>query len=290
MNLVLLTFGERLENHYQAVFCILSFLKDVRLKRAIIVTDRPEFYQILKDRVEIIQIDQNTLQDWKGKYNFFWRVKIKALEVVQRKYPQEHILYVDSDTFLVSDLAEIQQELDLGCSFMHTFEYNLKNTQSRTFKRMMSVLNQKTFAGISLNDNSEMWNAGVIALPASKAQALIENILNCCDEMCATPCERRLLEQFSFSLVLKNLTNLSSCEKSIAHYWGNKEEWNQFIQQFLVNIALKNISLAESIALFNQIEFPRIPLEKKKRSSAEKLKKLIDKLLPIKKMRYLSQH
>ena len=41
MRLVLLTFGDRLDVHSQAAFCIVSFLKADRALPVTVVTDRP---------------------------------------------------------------------------------------------------------------------------------------------------------------------------------------------------------------------------------------------------------
>ena len=286
MNLLLLTFGERIENHYQAVFSILSFLKDKFIKKAIVVTDRPEFYTFLGEKVEIINIDQSTLTQWQEPYQFFWKVKIKALELVQNKYPNDHLLYVDSDTFLVQDLSKINDELNNGNVFMHILENKISFKSSNTFKKMFNSLNGKSFSNVTINADTEMWNAGVIALSSKNAKEIIQLALNTCDEMCATDCPRRLIEQFAFSISLKHLAQLNSCEKIIGHYWGNKEEWNHLIANFFVNAHLKNLSVEQQILELSQYNWKQLPLEKKKRNSAQKLKNFVDKLFLIKTIRY----
>lgn len=246
MNLLLLTFGERLENHYQAAFSILSYLKDPLLKRVIVITDYPEFYRFFEQRIEIIEINSSTLSNWQDCGNnvapFFWRVKIKALELLQRKYPDEHLLYVDSDTFLATNLTEIQTKLDNNQSVMHIYENALANKKSKTLQKMYLTLNMQTFAGVKIDGKTAMWNAGVIALPKNKAQELISLTLAICDEICATNCPRRLVEQFSFSVSLNHLTTLNACEQIIGHYWGNKPEWNAETSQFFTEALLKNIA------------------------------------------------
>ncbi|MDH2997828.1 hypothetical protein A1D22_00565 [Pasteurellaceae bacterium LFhippo2] len=286
MNLLLLTFGERLENHYQSTFCILSFLKDPLINKVIVVTDRPEFYQFFNDKIEIITINADTLNEWKKPYDFFWKIKIKAVEMVIDKYPEQHLLYVDSDTFLATNLAKIHSELEQGNSLMHICESPLSAIGSKTLRNMYNSLNGKSFAGIAINEKSEMWNAGVIALPSSKAKDIIQLTIQSCDEMCATDCTRRLIEQFAFSISTKHLTPLKSCETTIGHYWGNKEEWNLAISRFLVNNQLKAKTVDEYIEDLKEYDWNAIPLEKKKRNTAEKLKKVVDKLFPIKKIRY----
>lgn len=290
MNLLLLTFGSNLENHYQAAFCVLTFLKDPKIKNVIIITDYPEFYYLFGNKIEIITIDKSKLNDWKGKYDFFWRIKIKALELAQLKYPNEHLIYVDSDTFLASDTSDILKKLDNNIGVMHIFEYKLSNiSQSNTARKMYSALNGKTFSSITINHHTEMWNAGVIALPKDKAKQIIDLSLTLCDEICATNCPRRLVEQFAFSLALKHFTDLSPCDNAIGHFWGNKSEWNQCISQFFVEAALKQKTLTECINDLKSFNWNSIPLEKKVRSTNLKLTKWVNKLFPCKNIRFFSQ-
>lgn len=276
MNLLLLTFGDKVENHYQAVFAILSFLKDPAIGRAIVITDRPDFYRFLGDRVDIITIDQQMLTEWQAPYQFFWRIKIKAVELAVARYPDQHLMYVDSDTFLATDLDEMVARLDAGAGYMHLFEEGLGSNTNRTLKRMHQSLAGKTFAGVTMTADSPMWNAGVIALPASRAAETVQLALRLCDEMCATDCTRRLIEQFSFSVALHEKTQLAGCEHIIGHYWGNKPEWDDFIMRFLATNLLKGASLADCIEQTRQIDWHGLPLEKRQRSSIARIRRWLD--------------
>lgn len=288
MNLILLTFGERLENHYQASFAILTFLKDPTIERVIVLTDRPEFYAFLGEKVEMMPIDNATLQQWQGEHQFFWRVKIKALEAVQQRYPQQNLLYVDSDTFLATDLSIFAQKLNSGQTFMHTKETVLADNCNNTLRKMYRTLNGKSFANIEINGQSAMWNAGVIGLPAEKAQACIELALQLCDEICATDCPRKLVEQFAFSLALNHIQPLQPCDQIIGHYWGNKSEWNQIIANFFVQAQLKQLNLDDCVQQLKDYDWNQLPLEKKQRNSNAKLRALVDKIFKAKNIRYFS--
>ncbi|WP_439328202.1 hypothetical protein [Lonepinella sp. BR2357] len=286
MNLTLLTFGERLENHYQACFAILTFLRDPQIEKVIVITDRPDFYRIFGDRIEFIEIDQTTLQQWQGKYQFFWRVKIKALQTVQAQYPTQHLLYVDSDTFLASSLTAMQRQLNQGQTFMHLKEGALGDKSRRTWQKMHRTLKGKNVANIKITSDTAMWNAGVIALPAEKAQAILALAIGFCDEICSTNCERRLVEQFSFSVALNQHQPLQPCNTIIGHYWGNKTEWNQMIADFFVNAQLKNLSLQDCLTLLAEKDWRALPLGKKQRNTNTKLKNIIDRLFPDKHIHY----
>lgn len=119
MNLLLLTFGDNTDNHQQAVFAALSFMRDPHIRRVLVVTDRPDFYRWLSGTernallteeggedasgergmaaaVEILPITAETLSAWQGPQQFFWRIKIQAVAMAVRQYPDQHLLYVDS--------------------------------------------------------------------------------------------------------------------------------------------------------------------------------------------------
>ncbi|MBF1236599.1 MAG: hypothetical protein HXM43_12470, partial [Lautropia mirabilis] len=158
MNLLLLTFGDNTDNHQQAVFAALSFMRDPHIRRVLVVTDRPDFYRWLcgternallteeggedasgergmAAAVEILPITAETLSAWQGPQQFFWRIKIQAVAMAVRQYPDQHLLYVDSDTFLAGSLAGMVRQLDAGAACMHCFENRLGDRNSRTLTR-----------------------------------------------------------------------------------------------------------------------------------------------------------
>ncbi|WP_040977060.1 hypothetical protein [Necropsobacter massiliensis] len=288
MQLVLLTFGERLENHYQAVFSVLTYLKDPLIKRVLIITDRPQYYAWLRERAEVMEISTQTLREWQGAQNFFWRIKIKALELAQQHYPAEHLLYVDSDTFLAGNLSAAESRLAQGTALMHKAECTLDAGCDKTLRKMHRTLAANTFAGIPITDKTQMWNAGVIGLPAQQAQAMIRLALHACDEMCATTCPRRLVEQFAFSVALNHVGGLSACDNVIGHYWGNKTEWNRLIAEFFIKTQLQNLSLTQAVESLRTFDWQQIPLSKKQRNTNAQLKRVIDKLFKPKNIHYFS--
>ena len=281
MNLLLLTFGDNTDNHQQAVFAALSFMRDPHIRRVLVVTDRPDFYRWLSGTarnalsiddggdtsgkpgtapVEILPITAETLTAWQGPQQFFWRIKIQAVAMAVRQYPDQHLLYVDSDTFLAGSLADMVRQLDAGAAYMHCFEDRLGDRNSRTLTRTRRALAGRTLEGITLSGRHEMWNAGVIGLPASTAAERVAQALQLCDAMCATDCPRRLIEQFAFSLALQQGT-LHPCQDVIGHYWGNKPAWNRLIAGFLAEARLKDETVAQAVARVGQVDW-RLPPKK----------------------------
>lgn len=287
MNLMYLTFGNNLKNHYQANFSIISFLKyKSNITSITIFTDYPEFYDHLGDNVTIEIIDKNTLTKWEGEYQFFWRVKIKAIQFLINKLGEEPIMYLDSDTFLYGDLNIINESLKSGNSLMHEKEGDLNKLSTKTEKLMWKQSNGKKFGGVLINEKSAMWNAGTIVIPSKGNKDVMQLALNICDDMCKENVTRRLIEQFSISVALDVTYGLKPAKKTIGHYWGNKEEWSKIIELFFINSKLLNLNLEQTINEFNKMELTKIPTRVKISSAKSKLIKKINNLFPIKNKLY----
>lgn len=286
MILTLLTFGEKLENHYQASFAILTYLKSDRISKICLLTDQPSFYKYFGNRIDIIEIDQKIMDDWRGKYDFFWRIKMKAIEVAALSNPNKNILYVDSDTFYVDNMEIIENGLNNGLSFMHENEGKLAEISSKTPQRMWKSLSGKTFPSITINKDSEMWNAGVIALSGHNACETISLAIEICDQICATNCPRRLVEQFSFSLALKQTSILTEAENIIGHYWGNKSQWNEKITEFFMYSTLSLSSMENDLKRIQEINLESLPTVYKEKNIKDKIKKLLDIIFHPKDIQY----
>ena len=109
MNLLYITFGSNTAVHMQAAFSIYSFLARFEKYNSVnIITDNKLYYQHLEDRVNIIEMTEEELKEWKGEYQFFWRIKIKAIEkICKRKkikavYLTSHHHYPTTVTLIAS--------------------------------------------------------------------------------------------------------------------------------------------------------------------------------------------
>ena len=289
MILVLLTFGDRLENHYQASLAIISYLKSDQIKKVCVVTDRPNFYQYFGEQVELITINEQIMNDWKGDHDFFWRIKMKGIEAATLNNPDQHILYVDSDTVYVDKIGELMIGLEAGSSYMHELEGKLSQLPSKTTKNMWKSLNGKSFAGLRIDSDAEMWNAGVIALPKSHAIETIQYAIELCDQMCATNCTRRLIEQFAFSIALKDKLGLAAAENVVAHYWGNKPNWNTKITEFFMYSKLNGLTFEQDLERFEPEEFIQIPTVLREKNTKHKLQRLLNKVMKPKEIRLFNR-
>jgi hypothetical protein len=279
MNILYLVFGENQQNHAQAYFSICSFLGQMDAHdRVYVMTDAPDFYERLSGKIEVLIINIAQLDDWQGKHQFFWRAKIKAIEHICRLHPDESVLYLDTDTFLYSDLNSLKS--DLKNPVMHLNEGALSELKSKTEKLMWKQIGGKVFGGVQIQSHHAMWNAGAVGIPAHKSLKICQLALDICDDMLVANVTRRLIEQFALAVALSENGDMKATEKYIGHYWSNKEEWSVAIQRFIINSSLKNNSLEADIEDIRQFDFSKIAILKRIPNTHRRLKKVVEKLFP----------
>lgn len=277
MNIVYLVFGTKIENYQQAYFSIFTALLHKNDDdKIIVITDDSSLFGFFEDKIETIVINQDTIRDWEGPHQFFWRVKIKALQLVAQKYPQDSILYLDSDTFFYKNTAVLRTALQSGNQFMHLNEGKLSQLSSKTEKLMWKQMKGKSYGNIIINENVAMWNAGLIGVSQKHFECL-ELTLQINDAMCADGVTRRLIEQFAFSLGLNQYSELQPADHIVGHYWGNKKQWNDTISLFLRECFMKKYHFDAVVERIKDMELSKIPIRIKESSTQRKLKNLIDK-------------
>ena len=289
MNIVYLVFGSNLENYQQVYFsAYTAFAHKNTEDRIIVVAEDPPLFASFQDKIEILPISRALIKEWEGKYQFFWRVKIKALQLVAEKYPSDSILYLDGDTFFYQNMNSLRDGMKNGQNFMHVAEGKLSALSSKTERLMWKQMKGKSYFNVKIDNNSTMWNAGLIGI-SPKHFGCLDLTLGINDAMCADGVTRRLIEQFAFSLGLNEFSKLKPADKVVGHYWGNKPEWNQIISHFLKEIFMKNYSLDEIVEKIRQIDFSKIPVKVKESSTQRKLKNLVDQFYKNKKPLYINK-
>ena len=123
MNIVYLVFGNNLEHYQQIYFSIFTAMaRKKENDRIVVIAEDPSLFNFFEESVEIIEINKEIIKRWEGQYQFFWRVKIKALQLIAEKYPSESVLYLDGDTFFYQDLDTVREGMNNGQNFMHLEE------------------------------------------------------------------------------------------------------------------------------------------------------------------------
>lgn len=270
------SFGENLNNYTMNNFSMLTIKKLAPANsRFVIYTDKPEYYKC-SPFVEIRILDEKKLKDWKGKHNFLWRVKIMAMLDSAQSDPG-HLVYLDSDTIAFKNLDPIIKDLDEGACFMHIKESLLSEDKASHKALMWEQSKNKSFGGMLVDNKSVMWNAGFVAVNEKNKIELLNKALASNDEMCDQGVTQWLIEQFSLSQALVSSNKIKPADKFIAHYWGNKEEWVQNINNFFAKMHLHQCSVDESIKAIDIEVWKKIPINRCKKSIPKRLEKFMNK-------------
>ena len=289
MNIVYLVFGDNMDHYQQVYFSIYTAAAYKTTEdRIIVVAENPSLFTSLANHIEVIPIKRALIKEWEGKHQFFWRVKIKALELIAQKYPTDSILYLDGDTFFYKNMDRLRSGLKEGQNFMHIEEGKLSKLSSKTEKLMWSQMKGKTYQTIKIDENSAMWNAGLIGI-SNKHFDCLNLTLGINDAMCADNVTRRLIEQYAFSLGLNEYSTLQPADDIVGHYWGNKKQWNKIIDLFIKECFMKNYSFDQIVDYVKTMNLTENPIRVKESTTQKKLKRFIDQFYKNKKSVYINK-
>ena len=187
--------------------------------RAVIYTDNPEAFRDLD--AEVCYISTDTWKAWAGLHGFAHRRKIMALQHAIEAYASPVVL-LDGDTWLRGSVQQLFRRIGPGKTLMHIREGRVSEVDTPVYKAMRGVLAEtqvETQDGQTLliPADSFMWNAGVIGLHHSDKK-LLSDVLLLTDQLLSNS-DLHVLEQFAFSWVLMNQTELCECADVVFHYW-----------------------------------------------------------------------
>ncbi len=225
-------------NINEAKFSIISFFKisspsTIESTNIVIYTDQPEQFDLFKEtKTVIIQlITKENLKEWYGVIGFLHRAKIKIIEDFFSRFPSSNLLYVDTDTYFIADIANVFREIEQGSLFMHVFEgipaknkpISLKGSFGRRMRKLISENSFLLPGGkeIKFSESMEFWNAGAIGISSSYAH-LIPEVEALTDEVYKAT-TTHIVEQIAFCYVLQSQGKIKGLNKSIFHYWNFKE-------------------------------------------------------------------
>lgn len=281
MHLLYLVVGPNVNLHAQAAFSILTFLAGEPRPAGIhVFTDAPEFYRRFAPYVRTETLSPAQIRDWRGPHDFFWRLKIKALLALHEQQPGESVVYLDTDTLLFGSAQPLHNVLAAGRGLMHELEGPLATARGKTERVMWGQLKGKSFAGLTLRAEHQMWNAGAVGVPATHAGPALRLALALCDDLCRQGVTPRLIEQFALSVALHETAGLQPARASIAHYWSNKDEWQRRLTLFLTENHLRAHSLEEEIAATRAFNFRETPLRKHIKNTRLRLEKALSRWMP----------
>lgn len=236
-NIVYQVYGKR-EHVYQTIFSALSLIEKSKPGnfRIILYTDQIDFlkgYFSSFDFVHYEYLSPELMVKWKGAINFHHRMKIEILKDCSQKY-DGNILYLDGDTYFVSDVANIINKISEDQSVMHIAEESIKNTKDYLAKKIYKFLKKNKIyvhgKEIPISSDYVMWNAGAIGLHR-KHHSLFQDIIDYTDAL-FTQYQKHLMEQHAVSYYLQKFTRVVPCNDVLEHYWNQKDSFEEAINPF----------------------------------------------------------
>jgi len=254
MNIVYFVIGDSTVIHIQVGFSIRTILSQTSDEDTIyVVTDTPTMYCNLP-HVVTIPITQERIKEWRGKHDFFWRVKIKVLQQIAQTSPDKAMMYLDGDTFLHGSLMEIKEQLGKNRGMMHLDEGCPSQMKERSLS-LWHTVNGKTYAGATIGPQHHMWNAGVVAIPAAHVVKATDMALAICDGMLDEGSEPVTVEQYALSIALFECTGrMIAAKQWIGHYWHYKYHWCSYIAKFFVKAYRLNYTIDEQLEKIRQTD------------------------------------
>jgi hypothetical protein len=221
-NLLYISYGAGLHQQ-EIIFSLLSAWRWSELGgdsiRFLVFTDQPGAFDGLPVAVEHIPEEQWT--EWSGPHRFKHRCKILALRHAFQKYPAATVL-LDGDTWLRKAPQLLFDRIAPGRTVMHLREGKLMEIAFPCPREMAELLRRERFVDrnggeVAIPPSAAIWNAGVVGLDPGD-EGLLDDVLNLTDQFCVKS-NLHILEQFAFSYLLEQKSDLQESGDVVFHYW-----------------------------------------------------------------------
>jgi hypothetical protein len=199
------------------------------------------------------------IKQMRGKIDFLHRMKIAEIEEAF-EYTKGNLLYADSDTFFMADPSTLMGRLSSKQSFMHLKEYSFESIRNwalpagKPFVAFVKLIEENIFklSNGEMQYNTKMfsWNAGVMMLHWEHRH-LLKDVFLLTDQFFPST-QNHASEQYAFSLILQNNTELHPCDEVIYHYWYHVKK--SIVDKFLPNQLSKLLKLETSAERMNFVK------------------------------------
>jgi hypothetical protein len=249
----------------QTFFSILSLYhnkSETSPIKVAVYTDRKDLFENFfgsTPNIELVEINREQINMWRGHIDFVHRVKIEILKDAGNRY-KDSIFYCDGDTFFKEDPTELFSQVNKDNSLMHIFESCLGRPDNRLTKKVFRSLKNRTFSlraqPVQFNEDHEMWNAGVIGIDRENL-SYFDDILSLTDQLYAHY-PKHVMEQLAVSYVLQTRSKLFSAKNTVHHYWNQKPQYQAKIKSFLRSYG----TFGAALDSYKQFRFPSPPQPK----------------------------
>lgn len=225
--LIYLLYGERRIYQLEAKFSILTALarcKPAELPVIRVLTDQPQAFAGWP--VEVITLDEQTLQAWSGNGGYTHRRK--ACAIAQAGQWADKTVFIDTDTLFLQSPLKLFSQVDVGQFLVDEVEMSWAEASRSSYYR--SFTSGVAAAGAAPPDDLRLCNSGVMGFTRDNlgiAERAIERI----DTW--TPYARDLhtIEQIAFSFELYG-AQINEARGVISHYFAMKQYVHAILEIF----------------------------------------------------------
>ncbi len=255
MNILLFVVGSSTILHQQAHYALRALHINSRCDdKLFILTDSPTLYYSLPF-VEVCMISDSELNEWRGKHGYFYRIKINAIRNFAKNHPNEHLVFVDCDTYCYGDLSMITDYLDHGLGVMHKDECSMEVMKGPCGEMWKQTKGRK-FANITITNNYHMWNSGVVGIPRDYSIQVMEKALEICDSFLSSGITCWNMEQWAIAIALSQFVPaIKEADNIIGHYWHHKYVWSRFIAIFFTDSYAHGMTLEDELNVIRKTNF-----------------------------------
>lgn len=234
-NIVFLSYGSSSE-FLRAIYCILSLSSWADLYngelRLIIYTDQPDFFKTYLggfNFVYVLLTSEMFLEMDCGK-TYIHRRKVAVIDMTFTNYPDDDLIFIDSDTFFTAEPTLFFESLSESNSLMHKEEYKLSEGLElfRSFgqghfpEAFINHISGREYVingqSMIFNADDKSYNSGVLGL-SKEFRHNMQDVFNLTDDFYEHS-KWFISEQLAFSLILQRTTTIITTDKFITHYWG----------------------------------------------------------------------
>ncbi|ANE52449.1 hypothetical protein [Flavisolibacter tropicus] len=231
-NLVVQSFGRESE-YKRAILTILSFYaytsESIENTQVLLFSDKPDYFSTYLAGLPVkhVILTPEKIKNMRGNIDFLHRMKIALIDE-SFQFTDGNLLYADSDTFFINDPTPFVQQVNEDKSFMHLHEYEFESLRNmalpagKTFRAFLELIeSQSIFLAdgnqVTITAKHSSWNAGVMIFHRSHVK-FIPDVYTITDQFYPLT-HNHASEQYAFSIVLQEKTNLKPCDSMIYHYW-----------------------------------------------------------------------
>lgn len=255
-NLVLLSYGSISES-LRAVFCILSFnawCGNHDHTHIIVYTDKPDFFKsyLVDFDIEYVLLTTENLTEMQGALNFNHRIKVCVIDLTLKKYPEQSLIFIDSDTFFTGKPRPLLKEFGPQRSYMHKREYKLADGlelfrsygEGQFPEAFLNYIAGREFdiggEKMKFNNSDYSWNSGLIGVNNGFGKYM-PDVLKLTQEFYLNS-KWFVSEQLAFSLVLQRTTTVKRADNFVFHYWAPNQRifTDDMIETFFIEFNKTN--------------------------------------------------